>query len=395
MECLKLRNVASYCNDGVTIDLSKQINLFYGQNGSGKSTIANYFYDTNANNENDQYLSCSKSFDNVYKFLVYNQKFIKDIFYEDTQAGVFTLSKENKKIEILINNKENDKIELQSYLLSISNEINKNDSIKKDNYNNLKNKIYEKFSQLRNSKLRPLLKNKLQSKKFCEKVLSLNVPDESNNIDLKKLEDEYVELIKNKGHYIENIPELKKYIFKSKDISLLEEPILPIKENYLIEIIKKFNSYDWVRHGLENYMDNDICLFCQSNTIDENFKLEMHSIFDDSYDNLITEIKHLKENYQNYNNEVNSFFNQLSNHPNLFEDNFDKNIIDLIKREISDNLLKLDEKINYPTKSIKLKPLSEIDKFINLIVKKNNALNEKVKNFDDSERKISSLLWKK
>ncbi|WP_342357609.1 AAA family ATPase [Arsenophonus nasoniae] len=73
-------------------------------------------------------------------------------------------------------------------------------------------------------------------------------------------------------------------------------------------------------------------------------------------------------------------------------------MIDLIKREISDNLLKLDEKINSPTKSIKLNSMSEIDKFINLIVKKNNALNalnEKVKNFVDSERKIVSHMWKK
>nr|WP_135678005.1 AAA family ATPase [Arsenophonus nasoniae] len=258
--------------------------------------------------------------------------------------------------------------------------------------------MYGKFSKLRKSELRPLLKNNFHSENFCEKILSLDVSDVSKNINLKELEDEYVELIKNKGHYIENIPELRKYIFNSKDISLLEEPILPIKENYRIEIIKKFNSYDWVRHGLKNYMDNDICPFCQSNTIDENFKLEMHNIFNDSYDNLITEIKYLKENYQNYYNEVNSFFNKLSDHPKLFEDDFDKNIIDLIKREISDNLLKLDEKINSPTKSIKLNSMSEIDKFINLIVKKNNALNalnEKVKNFVDSERKIVSHMWKK
>ncbi|HGJ5856312.1 AAA family ATPase [Arsenophonus nasoniae] len=398
MEYLKLRNVASYCNEDVTINLSKQINLFYGQNGSGKSTIANYFYDTNANNENSQYLLCSKSFYKNYKFLVYNEKFIQDIFYEDTQAGIFTLSKENKEIEVLIGNKENDKNKLQLESLNILNKIKENDSRKKDNYEKLKNNIYGKFSKLRKSELRSLLKNNFHSENFCEKILSLDVSDVSKNINLKELEDEYVELIKNKGHYIENIPELRKYIFNSKDISLLEEPILPIKENYRIEIIKKFNSYDWVRHGLKNYMDNDICPFCQSNTIDENFKLEMHNIFNDSYDNLITEIKYLKENYQNYYNEVNSFFNKLSDHPKLFEDDFDKNIIDLIKREISDNLLKLDEKINYPTKSIKLNSMSEIDKFINLIVKKNNALNalnEKVKNFVDSERKIVSHMWKK
>ncbi|QBY44949.1 AAA domain protein [Arsenophonus nasoniae] len=145
MEYLKLRNVASYCNEDVTINLSKQINLFYGQNGSGKSTIANYFYDTNANNENSQYLLCSKSFYKNYKFLVYNKKFIQGYFYEDTQAGIFTLSKENKEIEVLIGNKENDKNKLQLESLNILNKIKRMIQEKKIIMKNLKIIYMESF----------------------------------------------------------------------------------------------------------------------------------------------------------------------------------------------------------------------------------------------------------
>ncbi|MCE4424548.1 AAA family ATPase, partial [Escherichia coli] len=42
---LKLKNVTSYHKEYFTeLDLSKKINILYGQNGCGKSTISNYFY---------------------------------------------------------------------------------------------------------------------------------------------------------------------------------------------------------------------------------------------------------------------------------------------------------------------------------------------------------------
>ncbi|MEQ5220468.1 ATP-binding protein [Providencia alcalifaciens] len=62
MSFLKLKNVASY-TDEVNIDLSKPINIFYGQNGSGKSTISNYFYDEN----NQRYIDSTCQLDKGYK----------------------------------------------------------------------------------------------------------------------------------------------------------------------------------------------------------------------------------------------------------------------------------------------------------------------------------------
>lgn len=42
---LTIRGVRSYSADkDVRIDLSNKVTLIYGQNGSGKSTISNYFW---------------------------------------------------------------------------------------------------------------------------------------------------------------------------------------------------------------------------------------------------------------------------------------------------------------------------------------------------------------
>lgn len=78
----------------------KKITLIYGLNGSGKSTISNFLYDTS----DDKFSSCKIKEDSEHEILVYNQLFITDYFYEeDSLKGIFTLSKENKDVLEAIN----------------------------------------------------------------------------------------------------------------------------------------------------------------------------------------------------------------------------------------------------------------------------------------------------
>lgn len=99
---LTISNVASY-KQGSSILTDKKHNLFYGLNGTGKSTISNYLYDIN----NPLYSSCSiDGLETGDKILVYNAQFVRDNFYETNDIpGIFTLNKENKKAQQTI--KEN------------------------------------------------------------------------------------------------------------------------------------------------------------------------------------------------------------------------------------------------------------------------------------------------
>ena len=73
----------------------KKINLIYGLNGTGKSTLTNFLYDK----DDEEYVSCSIEGLNDEILLVYNQRFIQDTFYQpDNLKGIFTISKENKEI---------------------------------------------------------------------------------------------------------------------------------------------------------------------------------------------------------------------------------------------------------------------------------------------------------
>ena len=65
----------------------KKINLIYGLNGTGKSTLTNFLYDK----DDEEYQSCSIEGLNDEILLVYNQRFIHDTFYEsDSSKGIFT-----------------------------------------------------------------------------------------------------------------------------------------------------------------------------------------------------------------------------------------------------------------------------------------------------------------
>lgn len=114
---LRMDGVASYKNAAI-IETDKKVNLVYGLNGTGKSTISNYLYDR----DGSEFNKCSVDVADDEEILVYNQKFIKDHFYEaDSLKGIFSLSKENKEVEEKIKAAE---IELDSLLETETNENN-------------------------------------------------------------------------------------------------------------------------------------------------------------------------------------------------------------------------------------------------------------------------------
>ncbi|HHR6031347.1 TPA: AAA family ATPase [Providencia alcalifaciens] len=390
MSFLKLKNVASY-TDEVNIDLSKPINIFYGQNGSGKSTISNYFYDEN----NQRYIDSTCQLDKGYKKIVYNQMFIDDYFYEkDVQDGIFTLSKENKEIEIKIKDIERDIEDLKKEREIANSTISQKLLEKNKLSTNIKDNIFNKYSTLRNGELRPLLKHRKEN--FFDEVYN-NLFDESEERkSLDKLESEYSDLIKNKGVSKDKLSELIKYTLSEDDYLLLNEPLVPLGDNYLSTLIKTYNNYDWVKHGLDNYIKTESCPFCQSKTITGDFIEALSGIFDKTYEKTISDIRKLRDVYSNYYDYININVIEINN---LISDD-KKELFEALHRELSnliiENIKKIDEKISSPSKKIQLSELiilNELNEIINYENDKIEILNHMVKNFRQSENKIRSILW--
>jgi len=119
IESILLRDVASYSADKDTvINVNKRINLIYGHNGTGKSTIANYLQEP----DDLDFVSCSiRNSGAAPDVLVYNEKFVERNFHASSnQPGVFTLSAGNKDAELAIERAEKalSSLEVRRALLS-------------------------------------------------------------------------------------------------------------------------------------------------------------------------------------------------------------------------------------------------------------------------------------
>ena len=92
---IKLNSVASFKQETV-LETDKRVNLIYGLNGVGKTTLSSFLY----NQEKERFSNCSvEGLEANDSVLVYNQDFIEDYFYESEEInGIFTLSKGNATI---------------------------------------------------------------------------------------------------------------------------------------------------------------------------------------------------------------------------------------------------------------------------------------------------------
>ena len=101
----------------VILETDKKVNLIYGLNGTGKSTISNILFDIERGKrtngvtiEYENGVSNEKS----YKLIVYNQQFVQESFYESTEIkGIFSLSKDNAEAQSNIEKAKKEKVKLE------------------------------------------------------------------------------------------------------------------------------------------------------------------------------------------------------------------------------------------------------------------------------------------
>ena len=393
---LKLKNVTSYHKEYFTeLDLSKKISILYGQNGCGKSTISNYFY----NPKDTAYKECvCEPIDN-YRTLVYNSKYIEDNFYNaKEQKGVFTLSQKNAEIEKILSEKEelNKSLarqhkEKQEFIEKLHDEKNKKEQA-------CINSIWDKTKHIRNSELKQLMKGQIGSKASFYCHLKKYIPQ--TDIDIKSLTQSYSKLLELKGKEIPLIIPYKGYALSEETQKTLSTPIIDSSNSYLSETIKELQNIDWIKQGKEQYLNGETCPFCQKDTIDDNFIKAIEAIFDETYSKKVEQIKQIKISYDNaikYHHE--EIKRNILSCEVISQDEKDKSLsyVKALETIAEKNVKLLDNKIENPSisillefeKSIEEKLLEDIEQYNNKI----NEFNDKVKRFNNSEREIREKMW--
>lgn len=265
---INLNKVASYKSQA-TLETDKKVNLIYGLNGTGKSTLSNYLLKRDL----EKFKNCSvEGLDSNHEILVYNQTFIQENFFEsENLKRIFTLSKENKEAEVKIANAEK--------------EINELDKVREKKVEDLEKEkiaIYKKLENAKNTvwKIKTdysggdrvlefcLEGHKGSKDKLFNHIESLSKPATKPLKTIENLKDEVQAISGENAQKYSHVPKIN---FSASDIEsnkIFSKEMVGNENSSVSELITKLGNSDWVKDGLEYLPNppleqNQNCPFCQ------------------------------------------------------------------------------------------------------------------------------------
>ncbi len=243
-------------------------------------------------------------------------------------------------------------------------------------------------------------------KKFKEKILEEFKNNEHNEseIVLEKLK-ENIRIVFSKSQ-TELVPlECNLTDFDSiENHSIWEQKIVGSSDAIIADLIKKLSNEDWVAQGREYLSkDGNACPFCQQETITEEFKKQLESYFDTSYQESTGTIKKMKENYKNETAEVLERLDEIvKTEQNNLQTKLDtenlKRIIETLKSKIKGNLQKMLDKGKEMSRSFELESTkNEIKEIRDLIDTANQQIanyNKMIKDIKNQKKICVEQTWK-
>lgn len=395
LEEIKLRNVATYDEQGVIISDLKEINFIYGANGCGKTTLSNYLTNTSIEKFKDCSIGWVKN--NHLPIFVYNKDFREKNFSKSDIAGVFTLGEAtNTQINIiksLTQNRDN-----QNALLE--NSVRDKEKKEREQTNldvEFTDKCWSLYKKYEND-FKGVFKGSLKKELFKRKIIELS-ENHSTNIPT------YTELLEKKDIFLKerkniqplmNLPDFQSLEIIEKD-EIWNTPILGKQDIDLAKLIKELNCQDWVNHGRSFIENSDICPFCQENTINDTFRKKLESFFDNSFNEKKNILTGISSEYIEKTKNISTMLNNNLIGAEFLDENLILNSIIKYENATEKNIVKLKDKINNPNSKISLISTKKIaDDIIFLISEYNKTIkshNSVIKNFEDEERKFFFDVW--
>ncbi|GAA7427671.1 AAA family ATPase [Helicobacter pylori] len=406
-----LKNVATFDENGASFENLKSINFIYGSNGSGKTTTSSFLKNLAENGSEDKFANSKIEWHNSesLKIEVYNKQFKEEQFRNSEVKGIFTLGKKtNENLKNIESKKESIKKENDK---KIKNEERKNNLIqeKEKKEKEFTDSCWEKLYKKNEEDFKETLEGFKRKEKFKEEILKKfkefenDKRNESEIVELEELKEK-IGIVFSKNQ-TELVPlECNLTDFGSiENHSIWEQKIVGSGDVAIANLIKKLSNEDWVALGREYIKDNSICPFCQKETITEEFKKQLESYFDTSYQESTDTIKKMKEDYTNKTAEV---LERLGKIVKMGQDNLQtkldtenlKRIIETLRSKINGNQQKMLDKGKEMSRSFKLDSnKNEIDTIKDLIEKANNKIaehNEMIKDIKNQKKICEKQTWK-
>ncbi len=405
---IALKNVATFDENGASFENLNSINFIYGANGSGKTTTSSFLKNLAENGIEDKFDNSKIEWHNSesLKIEVYNKQFKEEQFRNSQVKGIFTLGKKtNENLENIESKKESISKENEK---KIKNEASlqvltqKKEKEEKDFTDRCWKDLYKKNEE----DFKETLEGFKRKEKFKEKILKEFENDKHNQSKIVILEElkEKIGIV-----FSENQTELVPLECNLTDFdsienhSIWEQKVVGSGDVAIADLIKKLSNEDWVACGREYIKDNSICPFCQKETITEEFKKQLESYFDTSYQESIETIKKMKEGYTNKTAEVLERLDEIvKTEQNNLQDKLDtenlKRIVETLRSKINGNQQKMHDKSKEMSRSFELESTkNEIKEIRDLIDTANQQIanhNEIIKDTKNQKKNCVEQTWK-
>ncbi|WQY18511.1 AAA family ATPase [Helicobacter pylori] len=404
-----LKNAATFDESGASFEDLNSINFIYGTNGSGKTTTSSFLKNLAENITPEDKSANSKIewYGESLKIEVYNKQFKEEQFRNSQVKGIFTLGKKtNENLENIESKKELIKKENEKKTKNKeSSEKLKQEKEKKEK--DFTDSCWEKLYKKNEEDFKETLESFKLKKKFKEKILKEFKNNEYNEIEIGKLEKlkENIRIVFSKNQ-TELVPlECNLTDFDSiENHSIWEQKIVGSGDVAIADLIEKLSNEDWVAQGREYLSkDGNACPFCQQKTITEEFKKQLESYFDTSYQKSTDTIKKMKEDYTSRTAKV---LERLDEIVKTEQDNLQtklnteifKRIIETLRSKINGNWQKMRDKSKEMSRSFKLESTkNEIKEIRDPIDTANQQIanhNEMIKDIKNQKKICVEQTWK-
>lgn len=390
MSILRVKDVRSYGpENAVEFDLSKRVNLIYGQNGSGKSTVSGYFYKP----DDYQYNKCTFLPDPQFEYLVFNQDYIDETFHSTaTQPGIFTLNGDNADIQLVIDGNIKKIKNIQSEILALNSQLQEKENTKLTIEDTFVDRVWSKSSAIRRAPIASLVSWMTRKKRFFDEIKN---HIEKSEFTSEQLNDEFIllEKDKDKKHVCLNFPNFP--TLEPQELSLLSTPLIISSDSQLSAVINSLGNGDWVKKG-EGYLSGDICPFCQNTLDTEHFKSELGRLFDESYKNALSSINSIGVKYDSWKIAADLLRTQFEDSEYISEGDACCELLSTLELIYKDNSQRIEQKTLSPSSSITLSNVENcIEKLkfnieeINIKVTQHNL---KIDNYDLERKSLETKL---
>lgn len=392
---ISIKGVTSYPEDKFA-DLGplKRINLIYGLNGSGKSTVGNYLQDITGNRYHKCQIDPPVKQEQIF---VYNQQFVEKNFHQENHPGIFTLNEGNVDAKEKIT-------ELQaSYDTAVGEieRINKKrtgiDESRTKAAANYRESLWNIRLEFEKAGLSACMKGSRQKEVFKDQLEKLPLP--TGSIRSQKELSEAVKSLSSSDEL--PLPSLPYISFNAEEFEsdkILAKVITPSGDSYLAGLIQKLGNSDWVKNAL-TYLEcsENSCPLCQQD-LPHGFQNRVKSLFDKSYDEEVSKVAQLNSRYTKAADILELDLESTAYLASAIQSNADFiKAKGELKRLLVVNRARLADKLSSVSKVVSLEPTNDAVDRVNASIKaqktKDDAYNLRLSKKDQLLAEVSAEVW--